>query len=136
MDASIAHDTEHELACTKSCVAEQYAQIVPLLLVGAVLKRAADYVISLQCDGLIVHNGGSSSPRIRRGFASLVSEELPLFQAFDVVAEYYDSGQSATSSSPHEALDFELAKNVADYCSADSNACRLLLVANCVCAVL
>ena len=74
--------------------------------------------------------------RIRRDLASLVFERLTFFQAFDVIAAYYDNGQNAVSVALHDALDFVLAKNVADYRDANPNARRLLQVADYVCTVL
>ena len=49
---------------------------------------------------------------------------------------YYDNGQGAVSAALHDALDFVLAKNVADYRHAGPNARRLLQVADYVCTVL
>lgn len=91
---------------------------------------------ALQYDGATVHNRGQLESRMRRDLASLVFEKLPYFQAFDVIAVYYDNGQGAVSAALHDALDFVLAKNVADYRHADPNARRLLQVADYVCTVL
>lgn len=53
-----------------------------------------------------------------------------------MIAVYYDNGQGAVSAALHDALDFVLAKNVADYRDADPEARRLLQVADYVCTVL
>lgn len=68
--------------------------------------------------------------------AILIFDSLSYFQVFDAIAVYYDNGQGAVSAALHDALDFVLAKNVADYRHADPNARRLLQVADCVCTVL
>ena len=68
--------------------------------------------------------------RIRRDFALFVFDRLPFFQLFDVIAVYYDNGQGAVSIALRDALDFALAKNVADYRDADPSARRLLQVAD------
>ncbi len=54
---------------------------------------------------------------------------------FDVIAVYYDNGQGAVSIALRDALDFALAKNVADYRDADPSARRLLQVADYICTV-
>lgn len=73
---------------------------------------------------------------MRRDLALLIFDSLSYFQAFDAIAVYYDNGQGAVSAALHDALDFVLAKNVADYRHADPNARRLLQVADYVCTVL
>lgn len=52
-----------------------------------------------------------------------------------MIAVYYDNGQGVVSAALHDALDFVLAKNVADYRDADYDARRLLQVADYVCTV-
>ena len=89
----------------------------------------------LRYDAAIVHDRDSLEARIRRDLASLVFDKLAFFQAFDVIAVYYDNGQGAVSTALHDALDFVLAKNVADYRDADHAARRLLQVADYVCTV-
>ena len=73
--------------------------------------------------------------RIRRDLALFVFDRLPYFQLFDVIAVYYDNGQGAVSIALRDALDFVLAKNVADYRDADPSARRLLQVADYICTV-
>ena len=73
--------------------------------------------------------------RIRRDLALFVFDRLPYFQLFDVIAVYYDNGQGAVSIALRDALDFALAKNVADYRDADPSARRLLQVADYICTV-
>lgn len=48
---------------------------------------------------------------------------------------YYDNAQGAVSAALRDALDFVLAKNVADYRDADYDARRLPQVADYVCMV-
>lgn len=91
---------------------------------------------ALRYDTITVHNRDELEARIRRDLASLVFDELTYFQAFDTIAVYYDNGQGAVSAALHDALDFVLAKNVADYRDAEPNARRLLQVADYVCTIL
>lgn len=63
-------------------------------------------------------------------------QRLSCFQAFDSIAAYYNNGRDAVSTALHVALDFVLAKSVADYRHANPNARRLLQVADYVCTVL
>ena len=88
---------------------------------------------TLRYDSTTVHNKNELKARIRRDLASYIFEKLSYFQSFDVIAVYYDNGQGAVSAALHDALDFVLAKNVADYRHADPNARRLLQVADYVC---
>lgn len=90
---------------------------------------------TLHYDTAIVHDKGELEARIRRDLASLVFDKLAFFQGFDVIAVYYDNGQGVVSAALHDALDFVLAKNVADYRDADYDARRLLQVADYVCTV-
>lgn len=91
---------------------------------------------ALRYDASTVHTRGQLESRMRRDLASIAFEKLPYFQTFDVIAVYYDNGQGAVSAALHDALDFVLAKNVADHRHADPNARRLLQVADYVCTVL
>lgn len=91
---------------------------------------------ALRYDGATVHNRNELEARLRRDLALLIFDSLSYFQAFDAIAVYYDNGQGAVSAALHDALDFVLAKNVADYRHADPNARRLLQVADYVCTVL
>lgn len=91
---------------------------------------------ALRYDGATVHNRSELEARLRRDLALLIFDSLSYFQAFDAIAVYYDNGQGAVSAALHDALDFVLAKNVADYRHADPNARRLLQVADYVCTVL
>lgn len=72
---------------------------------------------------------------MRRDLALLIYDRLTFFQEFDVIAVYYDNGQGVVSAALHDALDFVLAKNVADYRSADPSARRLLQVADYICTL-
>ena len=90
---------------------------------------------TLHYDTATVHDKGELEARIRRDLASLVFDKLVFFQGFDVIAVYYDNGQGVVSAALHDALDFVLAKNVADYRDADYGARRLLQVADYVCTV-
>ena len=90
---------------------------------------------TLQYDTSNVHNRNELEARIRRDLASLVFARLAFFQKFEMIAVYYDNGQSAVSIALHDALDYVLAKNVADYRDADPNARRLLQVADYICTI-
>lgn len=90
---------------------------------------------TLQYDTSNVHNRNELEARIRRDLASLVFARLAFFQEFEMIAVYYDNGQSAVSIALHDALDYVLAKNVADYRDADPNARRLLQVADYICTI-
>lgn len=90
----------------------------------------------LRYDATTVHDRGELEARIRRDLASPVFERLSFFQAFDVIAVYYDNGQGAVSTALHDALDFVLAKHVADYRDADPTARKLLQAADYACMVL
>lgn len=90
---------------------------------------------TLRYDGMTIHNKNELEARTRQDLASYIFDKLSYFQAFDVIAIYYDNGQGAVSAALHDALDFVLAKNVADYRHADPNARRLLQVADYVCTI-
>lgn len=81
------------------------------------------------------HNRNELESRIRRDLATLIYDHLDYFQTFDDVSVYYDDGQGAVSAALHDALDFVLAKNVANYRDADHGARRLLQVADYVCTI-
>lgn len=70
---------------------------------------------ALRHDASTVHNRGQLESRMRRDLALFVFEKLSYFQTFDAIAVYYDNGQGAVGAALHDALDFVLAKNVADY---------------------
>lgn len=91
--------------------------------------------ITLRCDGSEVHDRFGLEAKVRRDLASVVYEHLAFFQAFDSICVYYDNGQGAVSVALHDALDYVLARNVADYRDADYNARRLLQVADYICTV-
>lgn len=82
-----------------------------------------------------VHDRNELEVRIRRDLAEIVFDNLAYFQRFDSIAVYYDNGQGAVSVALHDALDFVLAKNVADYRKADPAARRLLQVADYICTI-
>lgn len=65
---------------------------------------------TLQYDTSNVHNRNELEARIRRDLASLVFARLAFFQEFEMIAVYYDNGQSAVSIALHDALDYVLAK--------------------------
>ena len=90
----------------------------------------------LRYDSTSVHNRDELEARIRRDLASLIFEHLGFFQEFAAIAVYYDNGQGAVSVALHDALDFVLAKNVADYRNADPGARRLLQVADYICTII
>lgn len=121
---------------------EGYAAVSPgdrkrlLAQFARLVRELPISLVALHYDASIVHDRFELEARIRRDLASLVFDRLAFFQAFDVITVYYDNGQSAVSAALHDALDFVLAKDVADYRSADPKARRLLQVADCVCTVL
>ena len=90
---------------------------------------------TLKYDGSSVHGRDELESRIRRDLASLVFDKLAYFQGFEAIAVYYDNGQGAVSAALHDALDFVLARNVADYRDADPAARRLLQAADYICTV-
>lgn len=89
----------------------------------------------LRYDVFSIRGRDELESRIRRDLASLVYERLSFFQAFDTISVYYDNGQGAVSVALHDALDFVLARNVADFRDADHGARRLLQVADYICMV-
>lgn len=90
---------------------------------------------SLRYNASDTHNKKELESKIRRDLAALIYDNLSYFQGFDTISVYYDDGQSAVSVALHDALDFVLAKNVADYRDADHSARRLLQVADYVCTI-
>lgn len=90
---------------------------------------------TLRYDDSDTHTRGELESRIRRDLASLIYDNLAFFQGFGVISVYYDNGQGAVSVALREALDFVLAKNVADYRDADHGERRLLQVADYICTV-
>lgn len=72
---------------------------------------------------------------IRRDLAALVFDHLRYFQSFDSIAVYYDGGQKVVSTALHDALDYVLARNVADYRDADHLERGLLQVADYICTI-
>jgi hypothetical protein len=81
------------------------------------------------------HNHRELEARIRRDLASLIFDHLDYFQSYDTISVYYDDGQRTLSIALHDALDYVLSSNVADYRDADHSARRLLQVADYVCTV-
>ena len=90
---------------------------------------------TLRYDDRETHSRTELEARIRRDLASLVFDYLDYFQSFDSIAVYYDDGQQAVSVALHDALEYVLASNVADYRDADHSARRLLQVADYICTV-
>lgn len=90
---------------------------------------------TLRYDADIVHGREELESRIRRDLITLIFKRLEFFQTYDVIAVYYDNGQGAVSVALHDALDYALARNVADYRDADPNARRLLQVVDYICTV-
>lgn len=91
--------------------------------------------VTLRYDAADTHSQDELEARIRRDLAALVFDHLGYFQSFDSIAVYYDDGQRAVSAALHDALDFVLARNVADYRDADHGARRLLQAADYICTV-
>lgn len=121
---------------------ERYANISPgdrkrlLTQFSRFVRELPISFFTLRHNGATVHNRSELEARLRRDLALLIFDSLSYFQAFDAIAVYYDNGQGAVSAALHDALDFVLAKNVADYRHADPNARRLLQVADYACTVL
>ena len=114
-----------------------------LLLTGCQEKKAVQVqrppipvtYVTLRYDVADTHSQEELEARIRRDLAALVFDHLDYFQSFDSIAVYYDDGQHAVSAALHDALDFVLARNVADYRDADHGARRLLQAADYICTV-
>lgn len=90
---------------------------------------------TLRYDRHETHDRKELEARIRRDLASLVFDHLDYFQRFASISVYYDDGQKILSVALHDALDFVLANNVADYREADHSARRLLQMADYICTV-
>ena len=90
---------------------------------------------TLKYNSTDTHSKDEPGARIRRDLAALVFEHLEFFQSFDSIAVYYDDGQKVVSSALHDALDYVLARNVADYRDADHIERRLLQVADYICTI-
>lgn len=90
---------------------------------------------TLRYDGRETHNRKELEARIRRDLADIVFDRLAYFQQFDSISVYYDDGQKTLSIALHDALEFVLAKNVADFREADHSARRLLQMADYICTV-
>ncbi len=90
---------------------------------------------TLRYDKHETHDRKELEARIRRDLASLVFEHLDYFQQFASISVYYDDGQKVLSIALHDALEFVLAGNVADYREADHSARRLLQMADYICTV-
>ena len=119
----------------------EYSSISPgdrkrLLTQFARLVRTLPFAyFTLSYSSSEIHGKKELESRIRRDLALLIYEHLDFFQAFGTISVYYDNGQGAVSVALHDALDFVLAKNVADYRDADNGARRLLQVADYICTV-
>lgn len=90
---------------------------------------------TLSYDGRETHGRKELEARIRRDLASLVFDHLVYFQRFTSISVYYDDGQKVLSIALHDALEFVLASNVADFREADHSARRLLQMADYICTV-
>lgn len=82
-----------------------------------------------------IRDSNELESRIRRDLVSFIYDHLVFFQKFDAISVYYDNGQSAINIALHDALDFILARNVADFRDADYDARRLLQVADYICTI-
>lgn len=89
----------------------------------------------LRYDRRETHNQKELESRIRRDLAALVFDHLDYFQQFSSISVYYDDGQKTLSIALHDALEFVLARNVADFREANHSARRLLQMADFVCTV-
>lgn len=90
---------------------------------------------TLKYDTSETHNKMELEARMRRDLASFVYDHLSYFQSFDSISVYYDNGQGAVSVALRDALDFVLARNVADFRDANHEARRLLQVADYICTI-
>ena len=73
--------------------------------------------------------------KIGQGLPALIFDHLDYFQQFGSISVYYDDGQKTLSIALHDALEFVLARNVADFREANHSARRLLQMADFVCTV-
>lgn len=90
---------------------------------------------ALRYDKRETHDRNELEARIRRDLATVVFNHLSYFQQFESISVYYDDSQKTLSIALHDALDFVLASNVADFRDADHSARRLLQMADYVCTV-
>ena len=90
---------------------------------------------TLRYDKRETHDRKELEARIRRDLASLVFDHLTSFQQFASISVYYDDGQKVLIVALHDALDFVLAGNVADFREADHSARRLLQMADYICTI-
>ena len=104
----------------------QFARFVRLLPVK---------YFTLKYDKRETHNSKELEARIRRDLASFIFDHLAYFQRFDSISVYYDDSQKALSVALHDALEFVLASNVADFREADHSARRLLQTADYICTI-
>lgn len=89
----------------------------------------------LRYDRCETHNQKELESRIRRDLAALIFDHLDYFRQFGSISVYYDDGQKTLSIALHDALEFVLARNVADFREANHSARRLLQTADFVCTV-
>lgn len=89
----------------------------------------------LSYDRRETHNRKDLESRIRRDLAALIFDNLAYFQRFSSISVYYDDGQKALSIALHDALEFVLARNVADFREANHSMRRLLQMADFICTV-
>ena len=75
------------------------------------------------------------SQRMERDLKAFIENHLEEFQSFDMVAVYYDGGQSAVTQAVHGAFDEELSANVADYKKLRFQERRLSQVADYLCSI-
>ena len=75
------------------------------------------------------------SQRMERDLKAFIESHLEEFQSFDMVAVYYDGGQSAVTQAVHGAFDEELSANVADYKKLRFQERRLSQVADYLCSI-
>lgn len=112
--------------CDRKRLLTQFARLVRALPIS---------YFTLRYSSSETHNKDELESRIRRDLVSLVYDHLSYFQGFDTISVYYDDGQAAVSVALHDALDYVLAKHVADYRDADYNARILLQVADYICTI-
>lgn len=89
----------------------------------------------LRYDKRETHSRRELEARIRRDLAALVFDHLDYFQRFGSISVYYDDGQKTLSIALHDALEYVLASNVADFREANHSARRLLQMADYICTV-
>ena len=72
---------------------------------------------------------------LRRDMSSFAFENLAYFQCFDEIHVYYDGGQKAVSHAVTDALNFALARNVAEFKKPIYGERRLCQVADYICCI-